>query len=170
MKQTSLRRRNRRPRPAAPRPAPAARRAASPSRRERCDDNVHDADVAGNIGGRNQPGENETLFQPFRADAVLQLLAQAPSPTRRNFVCGWRLRTSGAACDQILMAFEFEEAGDFADDKILRARCPGATRSCGSLRGGKKRCEVKAAEDAGVIFRSADARGDDTGGSWRRPR
>jgi hypothetical protein len=84
---------------------------------------------------------------------------QAPSPTKRKRALGTAGDDAGGGGDEIVVTFEGEEPGDFADDEMLGAE----TEALAEVRVGRafeERGEVEAAEDAGVLVGVADAGGE----------
>ena len=117
----------------------------------------------------NEAGENEMILKAERTDARLQTPAPGPAADEEEFQAGALADEAWGDVNQIVVAFELEEAGNDANDKIVRrdveAGAPG-----GVVLGVEKGLEAEAAEDAGVLVRAAQCPRPDIGGSWRPQR
>src|ERR1700677_3830133 len=123
------------------------------------DKQIHYADQGGNLGGRNQPGEDEMLFEIEGTGALNKTVAQQAITNEQEFQIGKLANQGGRDGEQVIVAFQFEEAGDVADDDIVWGDVPaGAQR--GGVSGGQEWRQGKTAEDFGVLFGAADAGGE----------
>ena len=122
------------------------------------DQDIHDAEVTRYLLRKNQSGEYKMLLQSEGLCPELQALAPGPVSDQQELQARAALEHSGSGRQQVVMAFQFEEAGNFPDDNIVRIDLQTMTQGGIILRLQKRR-EGKAAEDAAVLFGPSDAGG-----------
>src|ERR1035441_2576336 len=123
------------------------------------DERVHDADVSGNFGRRDEAGKNEMFLQ---AEAFCQIF-ESPAPfavaDEKEFdfwILADEFRRNG---EQIIVPLELEQPRDFADDEIAGINSQFFPQFQIIFRR-KKWLEREAAEDFGVLLRPANAGGE----------
>lgn len=121
-------------------------------------EHVHDTDETGDIGRRDQTSKDETIFKFERAGAIEETFSPRAITDEEEFEFGEFLDQCWSDGKQVIVALEFEEAGDVADDDVVRSDLPA--RANRRIVGGRQeRGQREAAEDFSVLGRLADAGG-----------
>ena len=111
------------------------------------------------FGGRNEAGENEMAFEAERFCEIFKSSAPFAIADKQKFDLRAAADEFGRDGEQIVVALEFEQPRDFADDEIAglqtKLRAEG-----GVVFRREKRFERKAAENFRVLLRPADAGGE----------
>ncbi len=122
------------------------------------DDEVHDADEAGDHRRGNEAGEDEVFLEAETADAGLETFAPGAVANEQELEGVALAHEVGRDGEKVLVAFEFEEASDFPDDDISHLE-PELGSELRVISGREERFECKAAQDTGELIGAADARG-----------
>ncbi|MFM2082835.1 MAG: hypothetical protein RL380_1526 [Verrucomicrobiota bacterium] len=123
------------------------------------DEQIHEADVRGDFRRRDEAGEDEVFFQAQFPDAPGEGFAENAVADEEKFHTRILADDCGREREEVGVAFERKEAGDFADDEVVRREAVAGAEG-GGVFGGGVRSKVEAAEDASVVFRLADASGE----------
>src|ERR1039458_5012630 len=91
------------------------------------DQHIHDAEITRNVIRRDQSGEYKMVLQSEGPCPALQPLAPGPVSDEQNLQARAALEHGGSGRQQVVMAFEFEKAGNFPDDNIVCIDLPAAT-------------------------------------------
>ena len=120
---------------------------------------IHDADVTRDFAGRNEAGENDFAVEAERADLIFNFAAQrAVADEQQSRVRNLR-QNFGKRGEQIGVAFEFEEAADFADDEMIFFKSEFfAQRQI--IRRVEKWFQIETAENAREHCRFSDSGGE----------
>ena len=112
----------------------------------------------GTAAGSDKAGENHMLFKSERARLVFEAPAPGAVTDEQEFDLGTKAHERRGDGQQVVVPLELEEAGDFADDDILRRKAePGAELEV--VGRGEERFKREAAEDSRVLVRAPDAGG-----------
>ncbi len=126
-----VRRHSRRRRPFAGGEAPAAARAAG-LRARQMDERVHDPDIFRNLGRRNKASEDKVPSQANFFRLLLKFLTPFAVADEEESDFWISAHEFGRDGEQVIMALELEQPGDFADTKSSGAR-PSFLRSSRSF-------------------------------------
>lgn len=122
------------------------------------DEHIHDPHVGGDIGGGDEPGEDEVTGELELGDLGFQGGASFTVAHDEESEVGQDADQGGSGGDEIVVALVFKEAGDFAGDEIVGMDAE-ALAQVGIVLGGEERLEIEAADDAGELVGATDAGG-----------
>jgi hypothetical protein len=122
-------------------------------------DNVHDADKPWNRFRRYQASKHKGMIEAQIFDALFQTLSPGAVADEKEFDTGASVEQASGNVEKIVMALEFEEPGDFADDDILRGKVEMGTEGLVGWEV-EEGVDGKAAVNFGVLLRGSDAGGE----------
>src|SRR5882724_426891 len=120
---------------------------------------IHDADKFWNFTWRHKAGENEVISQAKFISHFFKSHAPSAIADEQKFDLWILADESGRDGEQIVVALELEEPGDFADDEIIR-RDSQLLAQCHVIPRGEKRFQREGAENFCILFRPADSGGE----------
>jgi hypothetical protein len=123
------------------------------------DEDVHKRGVGGDLVRGNQAGERDMVQQAEAGGAGFE--AGAPGAVADQEEADARAASDefGGDIEEVVVAFEFEESGDHADDEVIGLEAEVAAE-LGVGLGVEAGLDGEAAEDAGVLGGLADAGGE----------
>ena len=120
------------------------------------DEGVLDADERRDLRWRDEAGEDEMIFQVHGPNFFGETFAPRTAAYEEELDLRTAANDPGRGVNQVVVAFELEEAGDLSHDEIVRLESVSRAK-VGVVGGGEEGFERKTAEDAGELIRVADA-------------
>jgi hypothetical protein len=120
------------------------------------DERIHEGKVTGHVRGRDEAGKAEMALQAKVPDCGLEPVAPRSVPDEEETDVGTAGDDGRGDGEKVIVAFEREQAGDFSNDEVggFEVEPRAQVRIWQSP---KKRLEIKAAVDTGILPRLPDA-------------